>query len=167
MDPLPILHQRRIEANVLRHMYEAVRDRFGEAEARAVLQETVSKAAIQQGADFAEKHERAPDLADFYDLLSLWTTEDALEIEVLESSPTTLHFNVKRCRYAEMYREMGLGDIGDLLSCQRDGDFCIGYNPDIEFKRTQTIMKGAAHCDFRYSLSSNKGAPRDGGPNED
>lgn len=156
MEPLPILHQRRIEANVLKHMYESVRDRFGETEARKVLQETVSKAAIQQGADFAEKNGSAPDLNDFFELLSLWTTEDALEIEVLENDATTLAFNVKRCRYAEMYKEMGLGDIGDLLSCQRDGDFCIGYNSEIEFTRTQTIMKGASHCDFRYKLPKNE-----------
>ncbi len=47
---------------------------------------------------------------------------------------------------------MGLGDIGHLLSCNRDGDFCIGYNPEIEMTRTQTIMKGASHCDFRYRM---------------
>ena len=70
----------------------------------------------------------------------------------LSRSPNKLDFNVKRCRYAEMYREMGIGEIGDLLSCQRDGDFCIGYNAEIEFRRTQTIMGGASHCDFRYSL---------------
>ncbi|MCB1440719.1 MAG: L-2-amino-thiazoline-4-carboxylic acid hydrolase, partial [Nitratireductor sp.] len=39
-----------------------------------------------------------------------------------------------------------------LLSCNRDGDFCIGYNPDIEMTRTQTIMRGASHCDFRYRM---------------
>ncbi|MED5574441.1 MAG: L-2-amino-thiazoline-4-carboxylic acid hydrolase, partial [Pseudomonadota bacterium] len=81
-----------------------------------------------------------------------WTKDGALEIELLDASADTLNFNVKRCRYSEMYREMGVGEIGDLLSCQRDGDFCIGYNPDIEFTRTQTIMGGASHCDFRYKL---------------
>ncbi len=65
-------------------------------------------------------------------------------------------FNVKRCRYSEMYRAMGLGEIGHLLSCNRDGDFCIGYNPEMKLERTQTIMKGASHCDFRYSLDTNQ-----------
>ncbi len=51
---------------------------------------------------------------------------------------------------------MGLGDIGHLLSCNRDGDFCIGYNPKMELTRTQTIMKGAPYCDFRYRLKSDK-----------
>ena len=49
-----------------------------------------------------------------------------------------------------MYTEMGLGEIGHLLSCNRDELFIVGYNPDIELTRTQTIMGGAHHCDFRY-----------------
>ena len=49
---------------------------------------------------------------------------------------------------------MGLGDIGDILSCNRDGAFCEGYDPRIKLTRTQTIMGGASHCDFRYRSTS-------------
>ena len=152
MDPLPILEQRRIEANILKHVYENLCERFGKEQAREIVQETVSQAAIEQGETFADQIDGDPNLKDFYDILPLWSRDGALEIDVLEASPDKLDFNVKRCRYAEMYREMGIGEIGDLLSCQRDGDFCIGYNAEIEFRRTQTIMGGASHCDFRYSL---------------
>ena len=71
---------------------------------------------------------------------------------MIEQTPTSFHFNVTRCRYSEMYREMGLGHIGHLLSCNRDGTFCTGFNPAITLERTQTIMSGCAHCDFRYGL---------------
>ncbi len=152
MDPLPILQQRRIEANILKHVYENLSERFGKEQAREIVQETVSQSAIEQGKTFANQIDGDPNLKDFYDILPLWSRDGALEIDVLEASPDKLDFNVKRCRYAEMYREMGIGEIGDLLSCQRDGDFCIGYNAEIEFRRTQTIMGGASHCDFRYSL---------------
>ena len=152
MEPLPILQQRRIEANILKHVYENLSERFGKEQAREIVQETVSQAAIEQGKTFADQINGDPNLKDFYDVLPLWSRDGALEIDVLEASPDKLDFNVKRCRYAEMYREMGIGEIGDLLSCQRDGDFCIGYNTEIEFRRTQTIMGGASHCDFRYSL---------------
>ena len=46
----------------------------------------------------------------------------------------------------------GLSDIGHLLSCQRDGTFCEGYDTRIKLKRTQTIMQGATHCDFDYTF---------------
>lgn len=153
MNDLPILPRRRIEALLLSHVRDVIAARSGDAEARAVIGEAVTKAAIEHGRGMAEALGHAPDLADFNDILPLWTKDGALEIDVLEATPDRLSFNVTRCRYAEMYREMGLGDIGDLLSCNRDGDFCTGYNPDMALTRTQTIMRGASHCDFRYSMT--------------
>ena len=76
----------------------------------------------------------------------------ALEVEVLEKTDEQFDFNVTRFRYAETYKEMGLGKIGHLLSCGRDGSFCKGYDPSIELDRGQTIMQGATHCDFRYRV---------------
>ncbi|MFT7576189.1 MAG: hypothetical protein ACI9XZ_002576 [Alphaproteobacteria bacterium] len=84
----------------------------------------------------------------FVDRQSQWTMSGALEIEVKQQSDDVYRFDVKRCRYSEMYREMGLGEIGHLLSCQRDGTFCEGYDPRLILTRTQTIMQGATHCDF-------------------
>ena len=55
-----------------------------------------------------------------------------------------------RCRYAEIYRDLGLGALGAFLSCNRDGAFCEGYDSRLELTRTQTIMSGAWHCNFRY-----------------
>ncbi|WP_118138662.1 L-2-amino-thiazoline-4-carboxylic acid hydrolase [Oceanicella sp. SM1341] len=148
--PLPILERRRLEALLLRQVYDVVRERSGAAEAEAVVGSAVSRAAIAHGAEMAGGGR--PDLADFRAILPLWTMEGALEIEVLEEGPRRLEFNVTRCRYAELYRDLGLGHIGHLLSCNRDGDFCTGYNPDITLTRSQTIMQGASHCDFRYAM---------------
>ena len=78
---------------------------------------------------------------------------DALELEILEQTPTRLSFNVTRCRYAEMYRALGLPDLGGSLSCQRDYALAQGFNPAIELTRTQTIMEGAPFCDFRFRLA--------------
>ena len=89
-------------------------------------------------------------LKAFQDVMPLWTKGGALEIEVKEQGPETFTFNVVRCRYAETYKAMGLGEIGHLLSCNRDGAFCEGYDPKLKLERTQTIMQGAAYCDFRY-----------------
>ena len=65
---------------------------------------------------------------------------------------TRFAFNVKRCQYAEMYRDLGKADLGAAMSCNRDGTMVEGFNPDIAFTRTQTIMGGASHCDFVYEL---------------
>ena len=149
---LPMIEKRRIEAAVLKHVFDVLVERHGREEAEKVIGEAVSDSAIAQGKEFREKEPQEPTLENFADLLPLWQMDDALQIEVLEKGPDRLDFDVKRCRYSEVYKEMGLGDIGHLLSCNRDGDFCIGYNPKMELTRTQTIMKGASHCDFRYRL---------------
>lgn len=149
---LPMIEKRRIEAAVLKQVFDVLVERHGREEAEKVIGEAVSNSAIAQGKEFREKEPQEPNLENFADLLPLWQMDDALQIEVLEKGPDRLDFNVKRCRYSEVYKEMGLGDIGHLLSCNRDGDFCIGYNPKMELTRTQTIMKGASHCDFRYRL---------------
>ncbi|AVW93554.1 L-2-amino-thiazoline-4-carboxylic acid hydrolase [Celeribacter baekdonensis] len=153
MKDLPILDRRRIEAMILKHVLDVITERAGRAEAEAVIGETCSRSAIEQGKALAEDLGHAPNLSDFADILPNWTKEDALEMDVLVTEPDQMAFNVTRCRYAEMYQEMGVGDIGHLLSCNRDGDFCVGYNPEIELTRTQTIMKGASHCDFRYKMT--------------
>ena len=45
---------------------------------------------------------------------------------------------------------MGEPELGFLLICSADFPTAEGVGPDIELTRTQTIMQGAAHCDFRY-----------------
>ena len=152
MKDLPILERRRIEAMILKHVLDVITERSGRAEAEAVIGATCSRSAIEQGKALAEDLGHAPNLSDFADILPNWTKEDALEMDMLVTEPDEMAFNVTRCRYAEMYQEMGVGDIGHLLSCNRDGDFCVGYNPEIELTRTKTIMKGASQCDFRYKM---------------
>ena len=154
MKDMPILDRRRIEAQILKHVHDVVSARSGTEEADAVIGTAVSRSAIDQGRDFATALGHTPSLQDFADIMPLWEKEDALRVEMVEASPEKLEFNIVRCRYAEMYREMGLGRIGHLLSCNRDGDFCVGYNPQMKLTRTQTIMSGASHCDFRYRLES-------------
>lgn len=149
---LPMLEQRRIEAAVLKNVYDVLEQRHGRAEAEAVIGEAVERSAVEQGRAFREKLGREPDLLDFNALSALWEAGGALEREVLEVSAGRLDYNMTKCAYADMYREMGLEQIGHLLSCNRDGTFCIGYNPKMQLTRNQTIMQGASHCDFRYRL---------------
>ena len=149
-DELGILARRRIEAAIIAPIYDEMRKAIGEAKTREILRNAICRAAIEAGAEMGGRAPGGADLESFKSILHLWTKDDALTIEVLDEAPGVLDFNVRRCRYAETYRAMGLGDIGDILSCNRDGAFCEGYNPSIKLTRTQTIMGGASHCDFRY-----------------
>ena len=149
-DDLGILARRKIEAAVIAPIYDEMRAAFGEERAREVLRRAIRRAAVAAGAEMAKRAPGGADLESFKAIQHLWTKDDALTIEVLADGPGVFDFNVTRCRYAETYRAMGLGGIGDILSCERDGAFCEGYAPDIRLTRTQTIMGGASSCDFRY-----------------
>ena len=108
--------------------------------------------SIEQAKEFAAKVGGKTSIQTFVDRQSLWKLGGAMEMEVKEQTETSYVFNVTRCKYAEMYRDMGLGEIGHLLSCQRDATFCEGYDKRMRLKRTQTIMQGASHCDFQYTM---------------
>ena len=87
----------------------------------------------------------------FTDVFELWKTGGALEIEEIKKNDDEYHFNVTRCKYAEMYNEMGLKDIGQLLSCNRDYNFSVGFDKNLILERKKTIMEGHSCCTFRYS----------------
>lgn len=151
---LPMLARRRIEAEIIRPIYDALVTRLGREEADAFLTDVIRQSAIAQGESLAAETNGETSLQSFADLMQRWTAGGALAIEETRRDETHLEFNVVRCRYAEMYREMGLGHIGHILSCNRDGTFCEGYDPAITFERSQTIMGGASHCDFRYGYKA-------------
>ncbi len=155
--PLPMIERRRIEAEMLKHVYDTLKETHGVEAAKAGIAEAVRRSSVEQARSFAAKAEGGTSMASFLALRPLWRMNGALEIETIEETPETLSYNVTRCRYAEMYKSMGLGDIGHLLSCQRDGTFCEGYDKRLELTRTQTIMQGASHCDFRYRWRDEEG----------
>ncbi len=147
-----ILARRTIEAGIIAPIYEEMRERLGEEMAQSIIDSAIRKAAVKAGRSFAARTPGGTSLRTFQELQDLWTQDDALVIEVTKATDTEFHYNVNRCRYAETYKEMGLGKIGHLLSCNRDGVFCTGYDPRITLERTQTVMEGASHCDFKYSF---------------
>ncbi len=159
MPPLPpdflnnigVFKRREIEARILAPFVDALADEFDRDRVVAILRDTIIRVAQTQGAELARQL-GDDSLPAFSDILPAWSKDDALRIEVLEQTPDRFAFNVTRCRYAELYRALGIPELGAVLSCNRDYSLIEGFNPDIELTRTQTLMEGAAYCDFRYRM---------------
>ncbi len=149
---MAMLERRRIEAAILKHVYDTLKGSQGIDVAQKTIAEAVRQAAMEQARQLAAAAGGTTSLQTFIARQEPWLRGDALTIEVVEKAEGRYRYNVTRCKYAEMYRDMGLGEIGHLLSCQRDGTFCEGYDDRIKLKRTQTIMQGASHCDFDYTF---------------
>lgn len=146
-----VLTRRETEARILAPLIDALGAEFGRERVLEVLRESIINIARGQGAAMAQQM-GSDELGAFADTLPAWTQDDALRIETLRQDERAFHFNVTRCRYAEMYRALGIPELGALLSCNRDFALIEGFNPDVQLERSQTIMQGATHCDFRYSL---------------
>jgi len=154
---IPIIQRRKIEAEILREVYQSATELVGKNAAQKIIETAVRASSIAQGKAFAAQEAHGTSLQTFVDIQKHWTAENALEIEPERRDATHFEFKVTRCRYAEMYKDMGLGEIGHLLSCNRDGTFCEGYDPKLTLTRTQTIMGGASHCDFKFRYDAEAG----------
>ena len=150
LNEIGVLKRREIEARIVGPLLEALGNEFGHERVVEIVRETIVDIARRQGA------ERAALVGDnsleaFARSSGDSRKDSALEMEVLEQNEEHYSFNVTRCRYAEMYRALGLADLGAVMSCNRDYSAVEGFNPDIVLVREQTIMQGAPCCTFRYS----------------
>lgn len=148
-----LLQQREIEARIVGPLLRVFASELGLERTLELTREAIASLARESGADLARSLGEAT-LESFAHCLGRWSEGGALEIEVLEQSAEQLSFNVTRCRFAEMYRALGLADLGSSLSCLRDYALIQGFNPGIHLERTQTIMEGASHCDFRFRAAA-------------
>jgi hypothetical protein len=105
----------------------------------------------QQGRELAEQL-GTNDLESYGKSIGPWSRSGALQLRILNQDDKTLSFDVTECKYAELYRGLGIPELGSVLSCSRDAAFIEGFNAGITLERTQTIMQGAAFCDFRFRV---------------
>jgi hypothetical protein len=150
LNDIGVRRRREIEARILIPLIESLGKEFGREKVLEIVRQTIITIARGQGAALAQRY--GSGVNDFAESLANWKRDDALEMDVLEQSDGKLSFNVTRCRYAEMYRALGIPELGAILSCNRDESLIEGFNDEIKLTRTQTIMQGAACCDFRYEI---------------
>ena len=158
---ISLLERREIEARIVGPLIRAFAAEFGETRTLEIVRAVIVSLAKKAGESLAD-HTEDHALSAFAQTLDLWKEGGALELEILEQTDDRLSFNVTRCRYAELYRSLGLDDLGASLSCQRDAALASGFNPSITLERTQTIMEGAAFCDFRFRIDG----PTDANPTD-
>jgi len=152
---IPLLAQRRIEAEILGKVYRSLTQRVGEETALEVIGEAVEAAAEAAGRDFAAQCGGRPGIAHFATVLDRWREGGALEIEGVQLTADSLEFRVTRCAYVELYRTLGLPSaLSYTLSCRRDAAFARGYDSRLALERSPTLAEGAQECVFRFSWDS-------------
>jgi len=145
-----VIEQAKIQAQVLIPLVKALQAELGEARANAIVRGALRDLFRGYGEEFWRAKNETNVGKAVASAFKTYARDDALDYEVIEQSQDTFAFDVKRCRYAEFYKELGEPELGFLLVCSADFDTAAGFGGDIKLTRTQTIMQGAPHCDFRY-----------------
>ena len=147
---IPVIQQAKIQAQVLVPLAKALQAELGEERANALVRRALGDTYRRFGEEFwRAKNEQNLGKA-VASAFATYARDDALDYKVIEQSQDAYEIDVTRCRYAEFYQELGEPELGFLLVCSADFTTAEGFGPDIKLTRTQTIMQGASHCDFRY-----------------
>ena len=150
-DEISHVRCREIQAPLVAAVLEGFSRAFGSEKAMDVAVRTIQDIARRDGEKSGREY--GGSMRDLARLVrERWCRDGGMVIDVLEGSDEAFAFNVTRCGYAEAYERLGVKEYGACLSCCRDKPFAQGFNPRIRLERTQTIMEGALHCDFRYVL---------------
>ncbi|MFO7963860.1 MAG: L-2-amino-thiazoline-4-carboxylic acid hydrolase [Desulfobacterales bacterium] len=151
INSVPLITRREIEARIAVPLIRAFMQKFGRKPALEVAGEVIRALSIEAG-EMLRSIAEGDGLEDFQKALAVAGQGGALKYEIVEAAPDKIAVNFTRCKFAEMYRSLGMEEFGYILSCGRDASIAEGFNPNIRFSRTQTIMEGADHCDFRYEI---------------
>lgn len=146
-----LLDEVKLQAKVLVPLVRALREKLGAAEANRIVE-----AALREWSrDLYRRvgQEKGGGARQQWD--GIWAElrpriGDAIDREFLKDDGVVREYNVTRCSYAEFFKALGEPELGRFLLCDLDHDVAEVGAPDVEFKRTQTIMQGAPYCDFRY-----------------
>jgi hypothetical protein len=152
------LSRREAQAPLASALIRGFAEAMGEDEARAVAEDVIREDAVRSGRSLAEAYADNSLETLLRIVREVWAADGTMEIANVELTEERLDFDVTVCGYANMYARLGLQEHGCMLSCDRDFVFMEGFNPSVELRRTQTIMEGGDHCDFRYRKRGPGGA---------
>lgn len=158
MTNVPNLERRRIQAEMIKPIYDELVPMIGKREARDLLARAVRRSVLAEARKAADAQPGPGRSMESFSRNFEKTYADqgpaaGLDVEVKRSDAAHLDFDVTRCRFVEMYDELGLGEVADVLSCNRDGQFATAFDPNITLERAQTIAQGAPTCTFRYTYA--------------
>ena len=147
---IPLIQQAKIQAQVLLPLVKALQVELGEERANALVRRALGDIYRRYGEEFWRTKNEKNLGKSVASAFATFAREDALDYRVREQSQDAFEIDVTGCRYAEFYKELGEPELGFLLVCSADFAMADGFGPDIKLTRTQTIMQGASHCDFRF-----------------
>jgi hypothetical protein len=146
---VPLIDRIKIQAEVLVPLIKTMEAELGTERAHGLVRQALSEHYRKMAEDMVSEQGSALGAMALFGAMS--TAGDAVDVEYGEMSESAFDFDIVGCRYAQFFKEIGEPELGFLLVCSIDDHMAVGM-PGLAFNRTQTIMQGADHCDFRYRI---------------
>jgi hypothetical protein len=142
------LADRWIEENRL-ELLNDLSDRFGEAEVLVVIDKIIY-ANCRKGWEQIGKEKGNNSLDNF--LKMLWGPLQEIGFEYsFEKEGNKTKFRVTKCPVYDLAQALGAERWLYHLVCLTDEPSVVGFNSQVEFSRTKTLMQGYPECDHCYT----------------
>ena len=142
---LTLLERTKIQAEVLVPLIRAMEDEVGRDRAHRLVRDTLGS-QVRESIRAATSPGGARDTVE--KLLRFSQQGGALDLDRVDGAADEVNVNVTRCEYAAFFNQLDEPELGFLLVCSLDYDVADGAGVTLE--RSQTIMQGRDHCDFRF-----------------
>jgi hypothetical protein len=146
-----VIEEVKAQARVLVPLVKALQAELGEERANAIVRRTLGDQYRKLGEQWWKARGGNSLGENVGSAFQMYGADGALDYDTLRKTADAYEINVTGCRYAEFYKALGAPELGFLLVCSADFPVAEGFGADVKLTRTQTIMQGASHCDFRYS----------------
>ncbi len=135
-------------------MMRVLKEHFGE-EVFDVVAKNNGEMAYKQWQEIAKNCE-SNSIDDL--IKQLWEPlqKEGFEYEV-EKTNGGVQMTCTRCGIYEMAKHLGITEEAFYMFCAVDSYITEGFNPNIGFRRTKTLMQGHECCDHFYYMKSDCG----------
>ena len=90
------------------------------------------------------------------------TRKSDLDFTMLRFDAEAVEYDVTRCAYADLFRELGEPELGEVLACGADTYLAEEVTgPDVTYSRSQCLMTGGCLCDVRWRIKTGATGPGD------
>ena len=151
---LSLLDKTKIQAQVLVPVLRALRAELGKDKADAIVKDALRDWSKQLFAGIGDRIQgsKRRKWATMHSAMGD-VSEREVEFDMKRQDKEALEFDVTNCRFAEFFRALGEPELGALLVCETDFDIVAAADGEVSLERTQTIMRGAPSCTFRYKFA--------------
>jgi hypothetical protein len=152
---IPLFDEVMLQAKVIKPILDALRTELGKEKADALIGNALRAHVREEYHKIGDRKTGTP----YEKWVKVWDElrpriGENVQREYYKNDADGREYNVKRCRFAEFFKELGEPELGKILMCDFDYYVAEIGEPTVELTRKQTIMEGADSCDFRYRFKN-------------